>query len=50
VAPELAHYLHDVDGAAGSGEHSVLQDWLGIGVTMLDEPARGRGEWAIKAA
>ncbi len=50
VAPELAHYLRDVDGAAGSGEHSVLQDWLGIGVTMLDEPARGRGEWAIEAA
>ena len=50
VAPALAQLLRHFNGEAGNKGYSGFGDWLGIGVTVADEPTRRREEWAIEAA
>ena len=50
VAPALAAFLGQDDGAADGGENEMLGAWLGIGVTVRSEPERGRENWEIDAA
>jgi ribonuclease G len=50
VAPELAEYLAHFDAEAGRKGIPALDAWLGVEVTVRQEPAYQREHWSIEAA
>jgi Rne/Rng family ribonuclease len=48
AAPELAGYLRAVNPEAASADYVSLGTWLNAGVTVREDPAQRREDWAIE--
>lgn len=50
VAPALGEFFSQVTGDGGDTGYAALGAWLRAGVTLHEEPARRREDWAIETA